>query len=342
MLNQDRPDMVTSRAQNFARDNSLESALRSLNDEIQTLHDPSNTDLQPCVVLIVGPPRCGSTLLMQWIASTRCFAYPSNLVARFFGNPAFGFRVQQVLHDFDTRNQIGLRNDDQDVQFKSELGRTMGALAPSEFWYWWRRFFQFPDIQQLTHDQLSNVDSHRFLSELSAMQTVNTHPLVMKGMHMNWHLDYLAGLSDKFIFLRLKRELKYVAQSMLLARDQFFGDRSRWWSYKPAEYAKLKELSPIEQVAGQAFYTEQAITNCLENVPQNQIIEIEYEQFCSSPPAFWERLAKGLHQNGCDIPNHCPIDVTYSKSEQTKILPEEFEQLESACISLENSVDKSR
>ena len=36
------------------------------------------------VVLVVGGPRSGSTVMMQWLASSGVFAYPSNLLSRFY------------------------------------------------------------------------------------------------------------------------------------------------------------------------------------------------------------------------------------------------------------------
>ena len=92
--------MVTGRSSKFKRDQSLESVLSELNDNLASLHNTAGLEVQPAVSMIIGPPRCGTTLAMQWFASLGCFAYPSNLVARFFGNPAIGFQIQQVLHDF--------------------------------------------------------------------------------------------------------------------------------------------------------------------------------------------------------------------------------------------------
>jgi len=119
-----------------------------------------------------------------------------NSLVRFFGNPAFGCEVQKALVDFDKGNQLGLANVAQ--EYSSTLGRVNGAQAPSEFWYYWRRFFKFSDTNQLTPQELGQVDVESFLGGLGAMESTLGKPLAMKGMIMNWHIPYLAKLSDRF------------------------------------------------------------------------------------------------------------------------------------------------
>src|SRR5690554_2255771 len=55
------------------------------------------------VFFIVGCARSGSTLLYQYLAKTNLFAYPTNLVSRFFYAPYVGARIQQLLLDNDSK-----------------------------------------------------------------------------------------------------------------------------------------------------------------------------------------------------------------------------------------------
>ena len=49
------------------------------------------------VLLIVGNPRSGTTLLYQWLAATGLFAYPSNIMSRFYRAPYIGGLLHKIL-----------------------------------------------------------------------------------------------------------------------------------------------------------------------------------------------------------------------------------------------------
>ena len=80
--------------------------LEALLDEISGLLGPVESEVaaryhMPAypVVLVMGLPRCGSTLTMQWLAASGRFGYPSNLLSRFYAAPYVGARIQQLLTD---------------------------------------------------------------------------------------------------------------------------------------------------------------------------------------------------------------------------------------------------
>ena len=265
----------------FKKSENLEEVLSRINHSIESLDVCRPQAPQKPVLLIFGCPRSGTTLFLQWLASLGTFGYPSNLIARFFGNPAFGCEVQKALVDFDKGNQLGLA--DVSEEYSSSLGRTKGALAPSEFWYYWRRFFKFKDIQQLNKEELNAANSLSFLNGLGAMEQATGKPLAMKGMIMNWHIPYLAELSDKFVFISIKRDIFQVAQSILMCRELYAGNRNAWWSFKPPQYLEWLEMSPIEQVAAQAIYTQKAVADGMAVIPSNRKLEISYADFCANP-----------------------------------------------------------
>ena len=128
------------------------------------------------VVLIVACARSGSTLMLQWLAGTGFFAYPTNLLSRFYAAPYIGARIQQLLTD----PRYNFRDEFADYvpenTFTSDLGKTRGILAPNEFWYFWRRFFHFGEIQTLDHDALHKVDTAQLLSEIAAWRQPLTSP----------------------------------------------------------------------------------------------------------------------------------------------------------------------
>lgn len=274
----------------FKKDASLEFVLKDLNAKISKISVEGIVEAQNGpIILIMGCPRAGSTVLLQWMASLNIFSYPSNLIARFYSNPYIGIRVQQALLEMDPLNQIGFNLTQQD--FKSNLGKTIGALEPSEYWYYWRQYFQFDsDRSELSKDQLNEVDAIGFLNGLKTFEVLTGKPLALKGMLLNYHIDYLFQLYPKFIFVNLIRDPFYNAQSLLLARENYFNDINKWYSFKPPEYDSLKKLDPISQVAGQVVYMQREVKRALSNLPTANVLEISYRDFCLSPQSFFSEL----------------------------------------------------
>jgi hypothetical protein len=272
----------------YQKSSELEAALQRVNAAILGREIWSPKPPERPVLIIVGNPRSGTTLLLQWLASTGAFGYPSNLIARFYANPAFGAEVQKILVHHDKEGQFGLQSPD--LPFSSDLGRSKGTLAPSEFWYFWRRYFPFVDHEQLTPGELAQVDTQGILNDLGALEQALGKPLAMKGMMLNWHIPFLAAMSPMFVFLSVKRDLFSIAQSILLARQRYCGSRQGWWSFRPPGYRDWLTLDPCAQVAAQAVATQQAIDAGLRAVPPTRQIDVPYEEFCRAPNATYAML----------------------------------------------------
>ena len=68
---------------------------------------------------------------------------------------------------------VGQRHPDRDGGFVSELGKSRGWLAPNEFWYFWRRFLPFQDLDWLPDEELFRVVDQDLLgSELTSLTTL--------------------------------------------------------------------------------------------------------------------------------------------------------------------------
>ena len=265
----------------FKKDDDLENALSALN---HYLEDPNfrltEFESNRPMIMIMGCARSGSTLLLQWLASLGIFSYPSNLIARFYGNPYVGILAQQSLLEHDPLNQLGFTKPEE--RFDSNLGKTIGPLNPSEFWYFWRRFFSFEQNAQLL---TGDADWISFFNELAAFEYLTKKPLVLKGLMLNWHIPELFNANKNILFIDLVRDPFYNAQSLILAREKYYNNRDQWYSFKPPEYAMLKSESPIDQVAGQVIFTQKAVEQGLQAVPDKNKVTIRYEEFCNDPKA---------------------------------------------------------
>ena len=284
----------------FKKDNNLEEALRELNDLISKVKETDEIfEPQMPIILLMGCPRAGSTVFLQWLATLGIFSYPSNLIARFYKNPHLGILAQQSLLELDPLNQLGFNSTK--IEYSSNLGKTMGALSPSEYWYFWREYFKFGDISILNKKELETVDAKKFISEICSFERLTGKPLVMKGMLLNWHIPYLYTINKNFIFIDIKREDFFNAQSLLFAREKFFGSREKWYSFKPQEYDFLKNVDPIEQVAGQVIYTRRAVENGLAEVPDSNKMSIAYNDFCQTPFRVLDQIKAKYKELGFEL-----------------------------------------
>ena len=175
------------------------------------------------VVLIMGCGRSGSTLLYQWMCQTGLFWFPSNFISRFYAAPVLGYQIQQMLLDPDLSFGEELSGFT-DSNFESALGKTRGWQAPSEFWYFWRRFFDFSEISGGRPQGESLEPTSVFVSELAALQAASGLPIAMKGMIGNWMLRDLDQLLPNVLFIHLTRDTLFNAQSLLLSRQLHSGD----------------------------------------------------------------------------------------------------------------------
>lgn len=324
-------EMDRGRSRSFQRDNRLEQVLKELNDYLADIQQEINKRYSAPrypLILIVGSPRSGSTLLTQWLSGLGLFGYPTNLSSRFFAAPYIGARIQQALCEYDSRGEVfGHQTVD---SFQSELGKTRGPLEPHEFWYFWRRFFKFGEIQVVPEEELAKVDTERLLAELASFEAASGKPLVMKGMNLNWHIPFLNKCFDKILFLFTKRQPVYNAQSLLQARKKFFSTYERWYSFKPPEYEELAQMDVYRQVMGQVYYTNRAVSKGLETVPAGRKLVVDYNEFCQSPGTVFDALVERLNAEGCELEREYDGVDGFDHTDRVKLPGDEFERLQHA------------
>ena len=278
------------------KDEFVESVLARVNDSLQPLEEELIRHFeQPRkpTLLVAGPQRSGTTLLMQLLISGFELGYVNNLMARFWEAPYIGVLLAQ---------ELSRRQPHQGSDFSSDLGATYGYDGPHEFGFFWQRWLPFGETHQLTEDMLDGFDSKPFLKEIAAMEDAFSLPLVFKNpLAYSLNIPYFAELMPKPLFIVCQRDPLYVAQSTLLSRERYYGDPEAWWSIKPKEYRQLKELSYWEQVVGQVFYTEQRIENSLAALTQRHYIKVNYEDLCADPAHELDRIGQAVAQLGTEL-----------------------------------------
>lgn len=284
----------------FKRNTQLEDLLSTVNGalgcaEEQLLTSSSSFGPDYPLIFIMGPLRSGTTLFVQWLANSGVVAYPTNLLSRFYGAPVIGAQIQLLLTDpcYNFRNEILDFNSP--ISFESENGKTKGALAPNEFWYFWRRFLPFQELDWLPDGELFRVvDQDKLVSELTTLTRVFGKPFALKSMILNYNIPFLDAIFKKALFVQIKRDPVTNVASILEARKRQLGSENEWYSFKIPEYPYLKGLDHITQSAGQLHYINTAVTNGMATVNESRKLVVQYEEFCQNPRRVFEELLMKL------------------------------------------------
>jgi LPS sulfotransferase NodH len=292
--------LSTERTTEFQRNVLLEEFLRELNSDLERGESDivdryRDVSMQYPLVLIMGPLRSGTTLFMQWLASTGVSAYPSNLLSRFYAAPIIGAKIQSLLTDpqLQFRNEIDVLA--RRIDFESQNGKTAGAMAPNEFWYFWRRFLPDPGGDVWSNEELQQgMDISTMKAELVGMMDVFQSPFAAKGMLFNYNIEFLDAVFDKVLFIQMERDPVANVASVLEARQRQHGNREAWYSFKIPEYESLQAEDALGQAAGQVTYIRHAISEGLAGVDERRKLAISYEDFCANPRAVFDQLTDRL------------------------------------------------
>ncbi|WP_210553978.1 MULTISPECIES: sulfotransferase [Pseudomonas] len=308
--------MSDERTAKFRRNELLENFLAELNKDLQPseqalLKQQGSLDADHPVIFVMGPLRSGTTLFMQWLANTGLVAYPTNLLSRFYQAPVIGAKIQLLLTDprFDFRGELS--EFAQQTQYRSENGKTEGALAPNEFWYFWRRFLAEPSRDVWSDPELKqNMDTQTMLSELRGMMDVFQKPFAAKGMLFNYNIPFLDSVFNKVLFVHIVRDEVTNAESVLEARRRQLGDEKAWYSFDIPEKEQLMHLSPSEQALGQVRAINQAVETGLKHVAESRKMVVQYEDFCASPAKYFEALSRKLGMTDAPYTGTAAFEVT--------------------------------
>lgn len=319
------------------------SALIDLLSELKQLLEPVQQQLgfvQPKMPVgaIVGNPRSGTTLFQQWLASLGLFAYPSNLLTRFAYAPYVGALVQKMLFD----PEYDFHNEFTDVQsapsFESDLGKSKGALGSNEFQHFFRNHMPNFNLEWLDEQALEKVDCAGMAKGLASIEQGFGKPFTTKAHILQLNIGYFAERIPSLFWIHVIREPLFVMQSILLAREAYYGDRNTWWSSRPKEYELLKEMDVHHQIAGQVYFTEKGIRDGLKAVKEEQRTTVQYEAFCADPGSAYRQIAEKYSELGCELPSEYSGSAGFRCSNEIRLPKADIDGLQAAYDEFQNGL----
>ena len=287
---------------NFASD----EIMSELKDMLQFPNDARIKDLPTTPypnIYILGCPRSGTTFIHQFLVNTFDLSYPSNFISRFYYATYIGAKIQYLINNLDLKGELLNHSESQD--YRSELGKTKGSLSPHEFTFYWRQFFSTDDSGYVEIQNQKEVND--FLAGLNAIKHVFKNPFVLKGIFTNNGISRFTKDRPDDLVIHVKRDVAFNAQSLIEARNEFFGDVSKWYSFGIPRMKNLHELSVEEQVVLQVIKTNELIENELQNLDANQVITIDYDHLDEELPRLVDILKKkNIKQKSTDVESFVP------------------------------------
>jgi hypothetical protein len=329
---------LEQRMPQFRRNGDLERLLEELAGYLAPVEDEIEKNFSRPArppLFLVGNPRSGTSVFMQFLASSGAFSIPTNLLSRFYYAPFLGAKIQELLTNpaYDYKKELTV--DDSAAGLASDIGKTKGSLAPSEFFHFWRRFLPRYDPEYLDESDCEKIDMAGLQKGVAAIESVFAKPFAAKAIIVQYNLDVLFQGFPNSLIVHIRRDPAYVMQSILQARERFYGDRALWWSVKPKEYGLLKEMDFYHQIAGQVYYTERALAEQMLEIPEPNKLVVDYEDFCADP----QSVAHAINEKyaGLGYGLNMPIDRirTLEPKNTVRIEAEAMRQLEKAYAAFE-------
>lgn len=307
----------------FDKNQKLDELIIQINDLLEPAEkkmlnsNAAQKNIFPTVFLL-GTPRSGSTLFMQWAASTGAFGYPTNFISRFNRAPYVAALIHKMVTDDDYQYMNEFSDISKNQKFSSSIGKTEGFTAPHEFWYFWRRFMEFREIPCEEKYFEKNFDFRTFQLELNLLKNAFEKPFIMKGQILNWYLETVSNKLENSIFIHLYRDPVSVCRSLLRAREIWYGSQNVWFSAKPREYPWLAEMDAYHQVAGQVYFINKEIFAKRDNLGSAYFM-VDYSDFCSDPELVYNQLKNKISDFNQDLvlPEYTGIERFEESDPQT-------------------------
>jgi len=264
------------------------------------------------ILLIVGPPRSGSTLLnlalsqaleVSWFPNvSQLFPRSPIVAARWFAN--------------QTKKQFRLSN---------YYGNTPGLALPNDGYSIWNRWYDYD--RYVPRMSASSVDSMRLF--MAAWINSFEKPLLNKNNRNSLCIQQLSEVLPTAHFIVISRHHADNARSLVRSREFVQGSKHKPWGLLSHADHKDDELGYIEDICDQLFQIRAQMSAELSAVDPTKVTEVRYEDFCDDPLNVVSSIASRARVNIRD--EGIQALSTIRKSNSRLLLAEEERRL-SECL----------
>jgi hypothetical protein len=242
------------------------------------------------LVAIVGPPRVGSTLMPQLLVAQYQFFYLDNVQHALLRYPYLAFTLSNRLIPKGV------------VTSQSDHGFVEGWGGLSEGNFFWPFWFDAAMTQKDPKPSISRLQHIRRV--LNQIYIVTGRPMVCA---YNAHAFYLTELDrrfEKLVIVNMCRDPVANAVSLLRARRKLRSSPEEWWSIRPKSCTISERTDPYRQIVCQIVETYRQVKKQRSLIPHVPIVDVHYEELCSSPAAVLGRIAEACSDASIELIPH--------------------------------------
>jgi len=261
----------------------LARPLDGLLGHIETRRNQDAAPVHLPLILIVGAPRAGTTLLHQVLVRGLNVAYFDNLGSLFPRATLTG------------RSLFGRPSRAAPSSFSSFYGSTAGWRAPNDGFHVWNRWLG--DHRYRAKQELSEAEAEDMRRFFAHWLKWAGKPLLNKNNRNADCVPMLADALEDAVFVEISREPEYVVQSLLLARVEVQGRVEHGWGLdsEPVDPGADRETA-IDAVCYQVMRIQRKLERAASMVGPDRFMSLRYEDLCSDPGAIVRSVAAFVPQ----------------------------------------------
>ncbi len=247
--------------------------LRPLNSLLSGREQRLRRSISPSsapVILVVGAPRSGTTLVYQTLARYMDVTYFSNLTSLFPKAPLAATKLFRWLPRW------------QSADFKNFYGQTAGLNGPNDGFSVWNQWLG--DDRYVPRTNLTVAEQNSMGEFFSAWCQAFGKPFLNKNNRNTGCMHLLSRAIPQATIVVVRRNPLLVAQSLINARIEVQGDKSVGWGlHSQSSDTTIDPLAYVDDVCDQVLQIEAKLDEQLKDIPDDRIVEFTYEGFCEAP-----------------------------------------------------------
>ena len=265
------------------------------------------------IVLIVGSPRSGSTLLYLALSQALNVSWIPNVSQMFPRSPITAARL------------FGQRKKKVPYRLASFFGNTSGLSLPSDAFSVWNRWYGEDRYLPRVSD-----DSIGAMRQFMATWIDNFEkPLLNKNNRNSLCVKQLSEIFPTAHFVVINRNHADIARSLVRSREFVQGSKFKPWGLLSHSNHKDDELGYIEDVCDQIAKIGDEIQTQVSAVDSSRITHVSYEDLCSEPVSLVNSIALrsgvSISENGIQV-------LSTIKKSSSRLLSTEEEQRLGECL----------
>lgn len=254
---------------------------------------------QPLIAIAFSLGRSGTTLMSQWLASLRLFAYPPNLLQTNHYTPLMNFAYyKNLVSNFSVTSSS---------DFTSDFGNTRGIFSEYEFLF--SDFFIGTNLTNFNIGDLTEEILQDAKAYFASFGDILQKPLSMKVRPQG--VEFCEKICNDVLYIVLKRDIYTHVLALVNMYNSFSLPMSGY-----SEFNKSKVEFQKEPIRYAAITLKNALIlreRNLKQVSNDRKIEISYEDFCKNPKELYDKLLKQLSKMGYSY------DLDYKGIESFKV-----------------------